>query len=121
LGRIQSVATQGSLRDIQAQVPDLQKSWHHSGNAGPYRRTGHIAAHGQVRDVDETFQIAEVAGGPMEDLLYPRDAQASPRNTINCGCLSVPYRASWAGDLEAARTAPGQEARAEDFGAAQAA
>ena len=103
LGRIQSVATQGSLRDIQQQVPDLQKQWMHSGNAGPYRRTGHIAAHGQIRDVDAPFQVAEVVGGEQEALLYPRDPSASPRNTINCGCVSVPFRAAWAADLEASR------------------
>ena len=103
LGRIQSVATQGSLRDLQQQVPDLQKQWMHSGNAGPYRRTGHIVANGQVRDVDETFQVAEIAGGEQEALLYPRDPSASPRNTINCGCVSVPFRAAWAADLEASR------------------
>jgi hypothetical protein len=64
-----------------------------------------VVATGQVRDVDETFQVAEVAGGPTEDLLYPRDANASPRNTINCGCLSVPFRATWAAELEAAQAA----------------
>lgn len=101
LGRIQAVATQGSLQTLQRQVPDLQKQWLHSGNAGPYRRTGHIAAHEQVRDVDERFQVAEVAGGPKEDLLYPRDPSASPRNTINCGCVSVPFRAAWAAELAA--------------------
>ena len=106
LGRIQSVATQGSLRDIQGQVPDLQKQWMHSGNTGPYRRTGHMVATGQVRDVDELFVVAEIAGGPTESLLYPRDPSASPRNTINCGCLSVPYRAAWAADLAALRPEP---------------
>jgi hypothetical protein len=106
LGRIQSVATQGSLRDLQQQVPDLQKQWLHSGNAGPYRRTGHVAAQGQVRAVDEHFQVAEIAGGATEALLYPRDPSASPRNTIQCGCVSVPFRAAWAADLDALHQEP---------------
>jgi hypothetical protein len=28
-------------------------------------------------------------------LLYPRDPAASAKNTVNCGCLTVPYRAAW--------------------------
>jgi F like protein len=102
LGRIQSVATQGSLRDLQAQVPDLQKQWLHSGAIGRYVRTGHLAANGQVRDVAEPFDVAETRGGVEEAMLYPRDPSASPQNTINCRCTSVPYRAAWAAELGAA-------------------
>jgi hypothetical protein len=104
LGRVQSIATQSSLEQIQASVPDLRKQWLHSRNRGPYRRLGHIEADGQVRNVDERFRIRKDERHPYEDLLYPRAANASPANTVFGGCVSAPYRDEWAGAIEAART-----------------
>ncbi len=103
LGRIQAIATQAGLEETQRLVPDVQKQWVHSGNTGPWRRLGHIDAEGQVREVAEAYRVRAEAGAPYEALQYPRDPAGSPGNTINCGCLSLPYRAAWANELAAAR------------------
>ena len=39
--------------------------------------------------VDETFSV----GG--EELRFPRDPNASARNTVNCGCASLPLMERW--------------------------
>lgn len=103
LGRIQSVATQAGLVETKTFVPDLQKQWLHSRNVGKYARLGHIEANDQVRDVSAMYRIRPAPGERYEEIPYPRAANASPRNSINCGCSSVPYRAAWAGAIATAR------------------
>jgi hypothetical protein len=73
------------LQDAAKKVKGLGKQWLWSGKS----RQTHSAISGQIRKVDEPF---EVAG---EALMYPRDPAGSAQNTINCGCESVPYKASW--------------------------
>jgi uncharacterized protein with gpF-like domain len=81
LGRVQSVAGQARKEQAATVVPAMKKQWQWSGKS----RVEHAAAHGQIRDVDEDFDV----GG--ERLSFPRDPQGSPENTINCGCASLPY------------------------------
>jgi hypothetical protein len=116
LGRVQAIATQAALVDAQQRLPDLQKEWRHSANVGRWARLGHIEAGGQVVDVGASFHIRPAPGLAYEDLEYPRDPRASAKNTVRCGCLALPYRAAWAGALDAARTAAAQQAarRARD-------
>jgi hypothetical protein len=102
LGRLQATATQAGLEESQRFVPDLQKQWRHSGNRGPYRRLGHIEANDQVRDVNDRFRVRPAPGLPYEELMYPRDPAASARNSVLCGCLTVPYREAWSGLLDQA-------------------
>ena len=45
---------------------------------------------GQLRDVDEAYTTPEGL-----ELAYPRDPTAPPGETVNCGCQSLPYMASW--------------------------
>src|SRR5262245_22560801 len=101
LGRIQALATQAGLEQMQRLVPDVQKEWKHSRNHWS-PRVGHLDAEGQIRDVAATFSVRPGPGYPAEALLYPRDPAASPRNTVNCGCVVVPYRKAWA-EFEASR------------------
>jgi hypothetical protein len=103
LGRIQAIATQASLEETQRFVPDLRKQWQHSGNAGPYRREGHVEADGQVQDVAAAFRVRPRPGRVYEDLMYPRDPAASPASTVNCGCMSLPFREQWREAIAAAR------------------
>jgi hypothetical protein len=93
LGRLQAIAGQATLEESRRLVPDLQKEWRHSG-AIDFRPT-HKLADGQVRDVHDFFDIAPAANRPAEQLLYPRDPRASAANSVNCGCLSLPYKADW--------------------------
>lgn len=86
-GRILEAASQERLKAASEVVPGLKKQWQHGVSRVP--RLSHIAAVGQIRDVDEPFMV----GG--EALMYPRDPAGSPGNTINCSCYTVPYMAGW--------------------------
>lgn len=102
LGRLQSIANQATLAEAKTFVPDLQKQWQHSGNTGRWRREGHVEADGQVRETEAAYRVRPRPDRPYEALQYPRDPAGSAASTINCGCLSLPYRAAWAGALEQA-------------------
>lgn len=82
--RVQSIATQASLEDARERHPDLKKQWQHI-NAARVPRLTHIAADGQVREIDEAFDV------DGEQLMYPRDPAASAYNTINCHCVEKPF------------------------------
>jgi hypothetical protein len=81
--RVQSIATQARMEDLAARHPDLEKEWLHI-NAARVPRIGHIIASGQVVAIDKPFMVEG------EELMYPRDPNGSPENTINCHCLSRP-------------------------------
>jgi len=85
--RVSSIATQARLEDAADQHEDLQKQWLHLSIA-KVPRIGHIEADGQVADVNEPFDVEG------ESLMYPRDPNGSPENTINCHCLMKPYFAA---------------------------
>jgi uncharacterized protein with gpF-like domain len=82
--RVHSIAGQARLEDLQGVVPGVKKQWMHI-MASRKPRFSHIHASGQVREVDEPFLV------DGEDLMYPRDPNGSPENTINCHCVLVPY------------------------------
>jgi len=86
-GRVLEAASQARMSAAAEVVPGLKKQWQHGVSRVP--RLTHIAAVGQIRDVNEPFNV----GG--EALMYPRDPAGSPKNTINCSCYTVPYMAGW--------------------------
>ena len=88
LGRAYSEAGQARMAQASKRLPGLRKQWRRSGKL--HSRIEHDAADGQIRDVDEAFQVGGV------ELMYPRDPAGPPGATINCGCQSLPYMASWA-------------------------
>lgn len=88
LGRVYSTAAQKRLEQAAAAVPGLKKVWVHAGHPRRPRIT-HLAADGQVRDVDEPFIIG---GQPM---MYPRDPAAPIEEVINCGCDHVAWKEEW--------------------------
>lgn len=87
IGRAYATATHERMGEAKAYLPALKKQWRKSGKL--HGRLEHIAAHGQVRDVDKPYDV----GG--EKLMYPRDPNGSAKNTINCGCESVAWMDSW--------------------------
>ncbi|MGD0020820.1 MAG: hypothetical protein ABSC54_00810 [Smithellaceae bacterium] len=93
-GRILEEATQARMERAAEVVPGLKKQWKHGTSRVP--RLTHLAAVDQVRAVNEPFLV----GG--EQLMYPRDMNGSPRNTINCSCYTVPYSADWSEALDKA-------------------
>lgn len=87
-GRVLEMASQARLTEAAKLVPGLQKMWMH-GKHVRMPRPSHLAAEGQIRNVDEPFDV----GG--EQLMYPRDPAGSARNTINCSCYTVPHHPDW--------------------------
>jgi hypothetical protein len=108
IGRAYSVAGQERMGEVRQYLPGLKKRWLKSGKL--HGRLEHIAADGQVREVDEPFDI----GG--EKLMYPRDPNGSAKNTINCGCESISHMDHWEVSEDAvtdARQLEPQEKQAE--------
>jgi len=87
-GRVLESASQARKESAEKVVPGLQKQWFY-GHSPKMPRLDHMAAHGQIRDVDKPFNV----GG--EELMFPRDPAGSAKNTINCGCTSIPYHPDW--------------------------
>jgi hypothetical protein len=97
-GRVLEMAAQARAEKAAEVVPGLMKEWRHGAGAMAPRMS-HLAADGQVRKVNEPFDV----GG--EKLMYPRDPAGSPGNTINCGCYTVPYHPDWDEASEGQRAA----------------
>ena len=82
--RVYSIAAQAKMEDAVKHNPAMKKQWVHVPIAR-VPRISHIEADGQVVDVDQPFDV------DGEELMYPRDPNGSPENTINCHCLARPY------------------------------
>lgn len=87
LGRAYSTASQGRLEQAATYLPELQKQWRRSGKI--HSRPAHDIIDGQIRAVAEPYDVDGYK------LMYPRDPGAPAKETINCGCASLPYMASW--------------------------
>ncbi|MEX2630021.1 MAG: hypothetical protein WD341_08795 [Tistlia sp.] len=87
LGRAYSTANQERMLQAGQALPGLRKQWRRSGKLES--RITHDLADGQVKAPSEPFLV----GG--ERLMYPRDPDATPKNTVNCGCISLPLMESW--------------------------
>lgn len=87
VGRAYSTAAQARKVQAQPLLPGLRKQWRRSGKI--HSRFAHDLADGQIRKPDEPFLINGVA------LMHPRDPAAPAAETVNCGCVSLPFMASW--------------------------
>lgn len=79
------------LKAQAARDPGLRKQWRRSGKV--HSRDNHDAIDGQVQEVDKPF-IVTTKKGPVE-IMFPCDPRAPIGETINCGCVSLPWKASW--------------------------
>ena len=102
VGRVFSVASYDRLVARSAQVPALKKQWRKSGKLHP--RLFHDLADGQIREVNKPFNLGNGA-----NLMHPHDPAASAAETVNCGCVMLPYMESWKKDklLEYPGRSPG--------------
>jgi hypothetical protein len=98
LGR--AFATASQLRSEQAAeyLPNLKKQWRRSGKI--HSRRKHDLTDGQVRPVDQPFilgtgHVSDPAASGGIRIMHPHDPAAPPSETINCGCISLPYMESW--------------------------
>lgn len=86
-GRAYSMATAERIDQATAAGVAVQKQWRRSGKL--HSRISHDVADGQVVDADQSFKV----GGTT--MRYPRDPKAPAKETINCGCVVLPYMSSW--------------------------
>lgn len=74
--------------------PALMKQWRRSGKV--HSRPNHDAADGQVQAVATPFVLLPGdAKGKSVQLMYPADPAAPVGETINCGCVALPWKATW--------------------------
>ena len=92
LGRVFSAAAQARLEDAAGKVNGLKKQWRRSGKLHP--RPHHDLADGQLQTVDEPFVLRPFGKAPVR-LMYPRDPTAPAGETINCGCMAIPWKDDW--------------------------
>jgi hypothetical protein len=99
LGRNFATATQARMVQAREILPGLQKQWRRSGKIKS--RLKHDLMDGQIRPVDKPFVIGrslvvdEAVVADLATIMYPHDPAAPARETINCGCVSLPYMAHW--------------------------
>lgn len=101
LGR--AYATASHERQLQAAtlLPGLKKQWRRSGKI--HSRLAHDAVDGQIQPVDQPFIVG---GVPM---MYPHDPKAPAAQTINCGCISLPFMDEWTVETPGKRPFTDQE------------
>ncbi|MFZ5530302.1 MAG: hypothetical protein ACOY4U_04530 [Pseudomonadota bacterium] len=87
LGRVYAVAAQARMEQAGELVPGLKKQWRRSGKI--HSRLNHDLADGQIRERDQPFNV----GG--RQIMHPHDPKAPASETINCGCVAIPYMDSW--------------------------
>jgi hypothetical protein len=92
VGRAFAMASDQRMRQAVARVPGLQKQWRRSVKLRS--RWNHDAIDGQVVDADKPFVLPS-ENGPIS-IMYPHDPAAPAGETINCGCIALPFRANWA-------------------------
>lgn len=88
MGRAFTQATQTSMEQASASLPELKKQWWHAGHP-KHPRVSHLALHGQVQPVNKPFLIGLLV------IDFPRSPKAPPSETIRCGCEMVPWHPNW--------------------------
>lgn len=89
IGRAYSASQYEQMLEQLKLQPNLKKRWIHSDKE--HGRPGHIlcadVTTAEPIPVAEPFEIVDLKTGAVEKLRYPRDPQAGPGQTINCGCM----------------------------------
>ncbi len=98
LGRAYATASQLRMEQSAERLPNLKKQWRRSGKI--HSRRSHDFTDGQIRPVKKPFIIgtgAVIEGqeGSGPRLMYPHDPKAPASETVNCGCMSIPYMDEW--------------------------
>ena len=74
--------------------PAIKKQWRRSGKI--HSRANHDAADGQVQEVRMPFELLPGDGrGELVRIMYPVEPGAPLKETINCGCVCLPWKSTW--------------------------
>lgn len=101
MGRAYSQASQISMGQAAAHLPELRKQWWHAGHPKSPRQS-HLALHGQVQPIDRPFVTGSLA------IDFPRAPGAPASEVIRCGCDHVPYHPAWGDDALPIRNERGE-------------
>lgn len=112
-----------SFQRLQVQVardPKIKKMWRRSGKR--HARWNHDAIDGTVEEVNTPFtlQPGNKKGGPVA-IMFPADPAAPIGETINCGCVLIPWKATWGMQYKGAKPYTAQERADRGLGGAPAA
>ena len=86
LDALEGVVANGGIRDRS----NAKREWQAT-LGSPRTRKTHLAVHGQVRGIDETWTVGN------SELRYPGDPDGEARETINCRCTTIPA-VDWAAE-----------------------
>lgn len=108
LGQAFNTASFERLRAQAARDPKVKKMWRRSGKR--HSRWNHDAIDGTVEEVDKPFllQPGNKKGGPVA-IMYPAEPAAPIGETINCGCVLIPWKATWGMQYKGAKPYTAQE------------
>lgn len=81
VNRAFNLASFGQQEALARNIPGLQKMWAATGDSRT-RRT-HLLAHGQIKLVNEPFEVG------VAELMMPLDPAGPPEEVINCRCRSI--------------------------------
>jgi uncharacterized protein with gpF-like domain len=98
VGRAFSIATQIRQQDYQKAMPSLKKQWLTSLDGR--ERPSHRDVNGQIRNVDEPFEVPNYRSGGTDLMMYPRDPSADASQVVNCRCVTLPYSDEWTSQEE---------------------
>jgi hypothetical protein len=98
VGRAFSIATQMRQEQYQKALPSLKKQWLTSIDGR--ERPSHAAINGQIKNIDEPFEVPNYRTGGTEEAMYPHDPNLSPENSVNCRCVILPITDEWASQEE---------------------
>lgn len=106
VSRAFALASDQRLAQAAKVVPGLGKQWRRSGKI--HSRWTHDLMDGQVVDAGKPFKVPSMEGG-FDLMQHPHDPTAPADQNINCGCIALPYRASWAVAAPGAKPFTAQE------------
>lgn len=108
LGQAFNTSSFARLQAQAARDPKIKKMWRRSGKR--HARWNHDAIDGTVEEVDTPFtlQSGNKKGGPIK-IMYPAEPAAPIGETINCGCVLIPWKATWGMQYKGAKPYTAQE------------
>ena len=92
VSRAFAVASNERLVQAAPLVPGIGKQWRRSGKI--HSRWTHDLVDGQTAEPGKPFRVPSAAGG-IDLMQHPHDPAAPVGQTINCGCVAIPWKSAW--------------------------
>jgi uncharacterized protein with gpF-like domain len=89
------MASQIRQQEYNKALPGLKKQW--LTTIDGRERPSHAEANGQIKNIDEPFDLRNDRTGEIEHPMFPGDPVLSPENRVNERCVTIPYMEDWEG------------------------